>query len=175
MYQGTYHYVQRLVGEGGPEPYVEHWVDVPFEDGSVWRSRRFVTAANHIDALRAQELANGVELEQYRVVKRTLQEQVIVPRWRYIEMLKGVGADGVEVWERIAFGDNGADWRCQALQTARDEVASRLKLLSGDAKFRIIGPDGDVEGTFTKDAFFYAVSDDDDDDDDDTPQFDSTS
>lgn len=164
MYQGTYHYVQRFVGSISPELPAsdadgvelepqEFWVDVPFEDGTVWRSRRFVTAANHIDAIRAQEIAAGAELERYRVVKRTFQEEVIVPRWRYVEFLSGVGADS-ESWERIAFGEHGADWRSRTFTAAKFEIEQRLEHMTGDAKFRIVNQDGEVQGEFTRSDFY---------------------
>ena len=150
MYQGTYHYVQRYVGIVEDN---EFWVDVPFEDGTVWRARRFVTAANHIDTLRAQEIAAGAELERYRVVKRTFQEEIIVPRWRYVEFLSGAGADG-EVWERIAFGEHGADWRSRTFTAAKFEIEQRLEHMTGDAKFRIVNQDGEVQGEFTRSDFY---------------------
>lgn len=164
MYQGTYHYVQRYVGSISPErpELPEFWVDVPFEDGTVWRSRRFVTAANHIDAIRAQEIAAGAELERYRVVKRTFQEEVIVPRWRYVEFLSRAGANG-ESWERIAFGEHGADWRSRTFTAAKFEIEQRLEHMTGDAKFRIVNQDGEVQGEFTRSDFTYDEDEDDDD------------
>lgn len=160
MYQGTYHYVQRFVGNlpiSSPQDpegtLTEVWVDIPFEDGTVWRSRRFVTAANHIDAIRAQEITEGAELERYRVVKRTFQEEVIVPRWRYVEFLSGAGADG-ESWERIAFGEHGADWRSRTFTAAKFEIEQRLEHMTGDAKFRIVNQDGEVQGEFTRSDFY---------------------
>lgn len=161
MYQGTYHYVQRLVAtvaKPDGEPH-EMWVDVPFADGTVWRSRRFVTAANHADHLRAQDLLQLNEPENYRVVKRTYQQRVINPLWFHIEQLTGVDPEAGEIWERVSYtnsGGIGTDWRCRSMATALSELAKRTQPLSDEARFRIINPDGNSEGVFTRHDVIYA-------------------
>lgn len=170
MENGTFHYVQRFIGEVETQPTPEHpevwkqevWSDVPFvnPDGDVvalrWRSQRFVTAANYAETLAKQD---G---ERYRVVKRTFHEEVIVPRWRHIELLTGVDPEAGELWERVQYGETGIDWRSRTFTAALNEIGERMKDMSEDARMRIIDPDGGIEGTFTRHDVVYAESSDDD-------------
>ena len=171
MENGTFHYVQRYIGEVETQLTPEHpevlkqevWSDVPFvKDGNVvalrWRSRRFVTAANYVDTLRAEEDPDADTHERYRVVKRTFHEEVIVPRWRYIETLTGVDPEAGEVWERVQYGENGIDWRSRTFTAARNEIGERMKNMSDDAKMRIIHPDGFVEDVFSRHDVVFAES-----------------
>lgn len=163
MENGTFHYVQRMIGEIETQPTEEHpevwkqevWTDVPFVDaegnvvGAHWRSRRFVTASNYIDALRKQDATP----ERYRLVKRTFHEEVITPRWHYVEHLTIDPVDG-DRWERIQHGD--VDWRCRTYTAAKDYIRAVLENPEQEnEKFRIIGPEGEVEGEFTRSDFTY--------------------
>lgn len=155
MRQGTYHYVQRFVGEFETQPTEEHpehikqevWVDVPYEDGTAWRSWHFATAVNHMEALNLQE-----PTEKHRIVKRTFHEEVIIPRWRYIEQLTSTDPEGQELWERCTYGEQGVMfWRSRTFTAALTEISARLEALGEETttKFRIISPEGNVEGIFS--------------------------